>query len=293
MHVERQASVLLLLLWFFSSDSELTVWSLVLTDDEGEDEEDDGLTLASDDSDDNMEEEETKPKPPAVVSSSVESINSQSSVGYGGSFAPCPPLPIYIPVSKVPWNLIHIKFQFVDGQMKSHQGIVLLLPGGVGHKSEAKDIQLSLEGVNTMQLPFLKVAVQWPGWIVEQEFFPIMKTTMLNEFNMQIPRGLSVQKKVVLEESFCEYMFGFQMVLMQTMELMCPESNNPDMESVTMIKLDMLVKKLTLDDWHIVGNKQGLRMLIVDLKAAEEKDYEEQKTKSVVVDLEAAGSTKE
>ena len=57
---------------------------------------------------------------------------------------------------------------------------------------------------------------------------------------------------------------------MQTMKCMRLQANNPNMESVTMIKLDMPVKKLTLDDWHIVGNKQGLRMLIVDLKAAEE-----------------------
>ena len=55
------------------------------------------------------------------------------------------------------------------------------------------------------------------------------------------------------------------------------------LHSVAMIKLDIQVKKLTHDDWYIFGDEQGVRIVIVDLKAQEEKDFELEKTKSVVV----------
>ncbi len=259
-------------------------------DDEEEEEDNDAISLRTDDIDDDMEME-ARPNPPAVVSRSDPSVHassSQASVAFVGSYAG-PPGWIPPPVPKIPWNPIHVKFQFIDGQMKTHQAIVLLCPSGVGLQPEAEDIKLSLEGG---ALQWLKVVVKWPAWFVNQGFLALMRTAMTDVFEQQIPSGMGEGQRSQLKRSFQQYLFGFEMALMQTMMRMRSEASSPVLESETLIQLDMSVKKLTMDDWHIIGDLQGTRLLIVDLKASEETDYEEEKTKSVALE-KTDKSTKE
>ena len=59
------------------------------------------------------------------------------------------------------------------------------------------------------------------------------------------------------------------------------QTDNPMLRASTFIKLDMPVKPITYNDWHLFGDAEGVRMVFVDLKAKAEMAIEKSKTKSV------------
>ena len=49
-----------------------------------------------------------------------------------------------------------------------------------------------------------------------------------------------------------------------------------------MIKLSMPVKPITDEDWHLIGNQEGVQLVFVDLQAQERMFYEKTKTKEAL-----------
>ena len=129
---------------------------------------------------------------------------------------------------------------------------------------------------------YLKLTVQWPGWI-EDGMLAIMKDCMLKKFQQQIPKGTSEDEEEQLLESYRDFIFLYRMALVHTMMGLRPLATSPKMEAETRFKLDMAVNKLTLNDWHIIGDEEGMRVLVVDLKAFDEKKYEEEETPTAYV----------
>ena len=247
---------------FFAADGEDD------DDDLGDDDDDDDvLSLSSTEA--NVDE---KDKAPGVVSAG--SVHSSSLLGGASLSSPHQPTYTMVPGTSSAqanaWHPIHIKTRFIDGQMKVHQAIMVLLPGGVGH-TKTEDIKLSL--VEDSVEPFLKITVKWPKWIVSQDFLAIMRDTMTKEFAPRLSL-VGTSDRVSLQALFQEYIVLIQLAFKQHMILMRPQADSPMLHSVAKIKLDFPVKKLTHDDWYIFGDEQGVRMVIVDLKAQEEKDFE-------------------
>ena len=200
---------------------------------------------------------------------------------------PSPSFNLGAPVTSSPqpntWNPIYIKTKFTDGQMKVHQAIMILLPGGVGH-TKTEDIELSLE--DTMADTYLKISIQWPHWIVSHDFLKVLRETLAKKEAPKLNR-MDLEEKEAQETLFAEYIVLLQLAFKQQMVLMRPQSDSPMLRSWAMIKLDMAVKPITYHDWHLFGDLEGVRMVFVDLKAQAEMAIEKSKTKSVEFGVDA------
>ena len=64
------------------------------------------------------------------------------------------------------------------------------------------------------------------------------------------------------------------------------KADSPVLKAEANIRLDMLVRPtITQEDWSFVGNKTGVRLLFVDMKAPVETTYEKEVAKKPALDL--------
>jgi hypothetical protein len=211
-------------------------------DDEDDDNEDDTDVLSvqdSSDEDDDMVEKdmESKPKwnPPASISVGIASPCIVDSVG--------------------DWSPLFIKGKFQDKAMAWHQWVVVLLPGGVGHKM-SQDIALHLEYLPHGQ-PVLAIGIEWPQWIAKEQFISFLEDSVYKEQEFQW-QHLSPSDQTKLERKFCtDFVLLTQEIHKQLVSL-CSNPKSPVIRATAKIKLDMPVKpSIAAEDWHFVGSDQG------------------------------------
>ena len=256
---------------------------------DGEEEEDDGGEDDDDDEDalqslaDDMEEEEEEEeelKPPAEVST-TRSVASKPAT-YSSSFNQSTSNRGIVESSQSSfgdWRPIFLKTVYIDANLIQHQVVLLCLPGGVGSKrTEGVEVKLS-EG-------YLCVTVQWPEWLTTQAFFPSLRHALVKVMS-KAWIGLPEDEKLPLQDQYHENCILMQHAIKSTMAAMRPTSASPLLTATTRIQLDIEVRaNISDDDWHFLGDLNGVRLLFVDLKAPQETVYEKPKVKSVQLALQ-------
>ena len=240
-------------------------------DDEDEDDDDEAVTLGSEDDDDDEEEdgplEEDEASvaghfiqvPPAFsrVSSSLASASSSSVPGE--------------------WKPPFIKGRYQDSSMAWHQVVLVLLPTGVADMS-TQDLDIGLE--QTVSGTVLSIGMFWPQWISEHSFLLFIEKEMQRDMDKQI-KVLPANKRQQAKYNFRSDFALMSQEVRKQMTLMRQDPQRPAIKCTAKIKLDLVVKSITEDDWMFAGNSDGVRLLFVNLKAPPVTSYEEKQVKNL------------
>ena len=221
------------------------------TDDE---EDDDDLSLGTNEGDEEPEAPSSmvKAPPPCLQSAAALAAASFSPIRQHVSFTP-----------HGDWNPIHIKTIYKDGQMKKHQVVFVLLPGGVSNTS-TDGMELEIKGGK------LVASIPWPTWIEDHSFLKHLRKGMKASNKPLWDMVGATKGDDAVEE--LEAQFEHNNVCMKQAimeELNNKKSSGDQMKATTTIPLDIDVKpEIDEGDYTFVGDKDGVRMLFVDLKEA-------------------------
>ena len=150
-------------------------------DDDDDDSEDDILSLGTnvnmeEDDDDDDEGEDL-----AVITSGSSATVNSGSFQNTGTVPHAPGSNVNhldsVPAHSNTWHPLYIKTKITDGQMKVHQVLMILLPGGIGH-TKTEDIEVSLCALAALNTPYLRIGIQWPRWIVSHDFLKVLRETL-------------------------------------------------------------------------------------------------------------------
>ena len=248
-----------------------------MEEDEDEEDEDDSDSLGTRESEESLEpDDDKKHPPPAVVSISHPAARVMPPQG------PPPPLAAGLATtSSNYWMPLYIKCDFTDDYLKKHQGIIFCLPSGVGvHSSE--DFKLSV--VESLGRFYLKITLVWPSWASHLKFMPKLEKNMKKRYKNIL--AIAQVKEQEVEKKADGYIFSFASAVKETMKLMRSSGESEVVHSTGHIGLDFAVeKRLTANDYCLIGCGDGVRLVVVDLKAKEEAT-QEQEAMAVDVDEE-------
>jgi len=247
---------------------------LSLLDDEAEedDEEEEELqedVLENDDNDEAMDAEDDRKPPPTAPCVSVAS-------------------PSTFPPSMSTWNRVSwmpnvIKGMFQDAvSLVWHQVLIIQLPSGVGWVS-TDDIDLTTESNGWV----LGVEVCFPDWISSQQFLYFLKKALLEQAKLRW-KELSPAAKDQAEDQFRDSYACMSASLKTQMALMREKPGVHTIKATAKIKLDVAVKPITPEDWHMIGDDTGVRLLYVDLKSPTETSYEAKPVKELLLSSKEA-----
>lgn len=162
-----------------------------------------------------------------------------------------------------PWTPIYFKGEYKDSELVKHAVLTVLLPSGVG----AKDFSMSLVNDNTE----LAITVHVPEFITEP------KLEKLHSYFKKL-EGLG---KYTIDNKL---LFIRQHAVVQAVGL----QRNSDEEPIfrrALIALDMEVEpNIDPSSWHLIGYKDGTRIIYLDLKAPSKKHTAQESKDFVVLD---------
>jgi len=172
----------------------------------------------------------------------------------------------------------YIKAAFRDVKtMTWHQLLVIVLPSGVGLES-SKDVKLEVLFDNNV----LAITDIWPVWLTSLEFLCFLKQSLLQQAAATW-KDLEPMEKDQAEDQWRDMFAMMSGAIQEKMLLMRREEYSPTLKSTAHIPLDFPVKPVTPADWTFFGNDAGVRVLFVDLKAPNEKNYQEDPDKELVI----------
>ena len=156
------------------------------------------------------------------------------------------------------WLPLFIMNKWQGHDMVWHVALAIVAPSGVGYLSSS-DIDLHLEK-DAMELV---VTVTWPTWVLALLFL-----LLINE-----------------EERSTRDFVLMEFALTQRLAQMRPKKSSP-LKSVARIPLPFQVRpSIDNEDWKFLGeNKSGTRVILIDLKAPSDGEYEGNKIKSCTIE---------
>ena len=155
--------------------------------------------------------------------------------------------------------------------MAWHQVVLVLLPTGVADMS-TEDLDIGLE--QTASGTDLSIGMFWPQWILRYSFLSFIEKEMVRDMEKQI-KLLPVNKKQQAKYNFRSDFALMSQEVRKQLTLMRHDPQRPAIKCTAKIKLDLVVKSITADDWMFAGNSDGVRLLFVNLKAPPVTSYEE------------------
>ena len=163
------------------------------------------------------------------------------------------------------------------------QTVSVLLPGGVSNTSTSG---FTLEVKNGSLL----VSIPWPNWIGNESFLFFLKRNMKKAhepiWKMTQERS-GVEVANVMEQRFEEDFVLKSHSIKQEVRRLKQLNNNKELFATAHVPLDIDVQKeIKDDDWSFVGDKDGVRMIFVDLMEAvtEENNDGGERVKCIALD---------
>ena len=177
------------------------------------------------------------------------------------------------------WVPNGIKSVHEDTSLVKHQVLITLLPGGVGYEA-SEDIEVNLEKLGDDT--YLTIHVKLPSFVSEGKFLPTLKHTLKN---LEAPKwaSMNVREKAEALERFNEDFVLMSQAIKKQLAVMRAEPEVATLKATARIKLDFPVKPLSDNDWLLVGEQKGVRLLFTDLKAPKTCSYKKSKVKTVQI----------
>ena len=136
----------------------------------------------------------------------------------------------------------------------------------------------------------LSIGIFWPQWISDHNFLLFIKKEMARDTEKQI-KLLPVNKKQQAKYNFRADFALMSQEVRKQMTLMRNDPQRPAIKCASKIKLDLVVKSITADDWTFAGNSDGVRLLFVNLKAPPVTSYEEKQVKDLRLAMDVDSET--
>ena len=154
------------------------------------------------------------------------------------------------------WQPLYLKTTYVPSDLTTHIVLLIVLPAGVCIMDTDDIVDLRVEEGNTS----LVLEIVWPCWVSDLHFFGEVRNT-----------DRSADDLVLLLNS-----------IKQGMRAARPTKHAP-MKAQARIMLGAVVKPVIEDeDWELIGEINGNRMLLVELKTPTIGSYEGKKVKSIL-----------